>query len=385
VPSEPDAPGGNQADGMADGMHDRPDGERSPGRTLGQPPNGLVGPGVVFRLSVAGALGVLVVLFAVAALYAARTFMVQILIAVFVAVSLDPLVRWIISRGMRRPQAVAIMFLMLLAVGAALLWAAVPPLVQQANDLTGDFPAYVDRLRERSPTLAGLEARFSLQPRVDAWVAALPGRIGDQAVDFARQFLGAAVSVLFVVVLTIYVMLDLSRLRRGLVRLFPVRHRPQVIEIITVATDKVGGYMIGNLLISVIAGVAAFIMMTVLRVPFALPLALLVAVTDLIPLIGATIGAAACLTVSAATLDLWPRTVLLALFFVLYQQLEKLCDRATDTARHRGHLFARRAHRRAGRRQRAGPDRCRGGHPGRRNHQGYRFQPAAGPRRGYAR
>lgn len=277
---------------------------------------------MVFKWCVAGALGVLVVVLAVVMVYAARTLLVQFLIAVFVAVSLDPIVRWMISRGLKRRQAVAVIFLLLVAVTGALVMAAAQPLVSQASGLTSDFPGYLDRLRTQSPSLARLEDRYNLRSYVDSWVAALPGRVGGQALAFVRRFLGAVVSVLLVVVLTIYLMLDLSRLRRGLVRLFPARHRPQVTEVITVVLDKVGSYMIGNLLISVIAGVTAFVALTALRVPFALPLALLVAITDLIPLIGATVGAVVCLIVTLATTELWPTTVIVGAFFLLYQQIE---------------------------------------------------------------
>jgi len=80
--------------------------------------------------------------------------------------------------------------------------------------------------------------------------------------------------------------------------------------------------MIGNLIISLIAGVSSLIVMLILGVPFALPLAAAVALTDLIPLVGATIGAAICVLVTFATTDIWPNTIVLVIFFVLYQQLE---------------------------------------------------------------
>ena len=136
------------------------------------------------------------------------------------------------------------------------------------------------------------------------------------------RFFGALVTTLLVVVLAIYFMADLPRLRRAIVRLFPKRHRPRVAHATTVMIDKVGAYMIGNLIISLIAGVSAFIVMVILRVPFALPLAVAVAITDLIPLIGATIGAAICVLVAFATTDLWPNTIVLIIFFLVYQQFE---------------------------------------------------------------
>jgi len=139
---------------------------------------------------------------------------------------------------------------------------------------------------------------------------------------FLGAFFGTLFTALLVIVLSIYFMADLPRLRRGLVRLFPRAHRPRVAEIVNVVVDKVGGYMIGNLIISVFAGVSTFIVLEILRVPYALPLAVAVAITDLIPLIGATLGAAICVLVALFTKELWPAAILVLVFFVVYQQLE---------------------------------------------------------------
>ncbi len=85
--------------------------------------------------------------------------------------------------------------------------------------------------------------------------------------------------------------------------------------------DKVGGYMIGNIIISVFAGAASFICLKLVGVPFALPL-VVVALADLIPMIGATLGASVCVVVSLFTVGLWPKTVIVVLFFILYQPVE---------------------------------------------------------------
>jgi predicted PurR-regulated permease PerM len=86
--------------------------------------------------------------------------------------------------------------------------------------------------------------------------------------------------------------------------------------------DKVGSYMIGNLLISLAAGLASFAVLAALGVPFAVPLAFAVALCDLIPMIGATLGAVICVLAALLTTDLWPTTVIVAIFFVVYQQVE---------------------------------------------------------------
>jgi predicted PurR-regulated permease PerM len=119
-----------------------------------------------------------------------------------------------------------------------------------------------------------------------------------------------------------YFMADMPRLRTRLVRLFPQRRRRRVAEIVDVMVDKVGGYMIGNIIISVFAGTASFICLELVGVPFALPLAVTVAIADLIPMIGATLGASVCVVVSLFTVGLWPKTVIVVLFFILYQPVE---------------------------------------------------------------
>ncbi len=276
----------------------------------------------VYRWGVAGALGVLTVFLAYRAVLLITDILVQVFIAVFIAVSLDPAVRWLIQHRVKRGQAVALIFLALTRLLGLFLLAFLPPLIRQGAHLTSDFPGYLDNLRHRSQSLRTLEDRFHLQNSIHNLAQTLPAKLGSQALSFGRRFIGALLSALLVLALTIYFMLDLPRLRRGLVRLFPRRSRPAINDAVNIVVDKVGAYMIGNLIISVIAGTATFIALEALRVPFALPLAVWVALTDLIPMIGATLGAVVCVVVAFATSSLWPQTILVVLFFVLYQQAE---------------------------------------------------------------
>ncbi|HEX6501390.1 MAG TPA: AI-2E family transporter [Micromonosporaceae bacterium] len=275
----------------------------------------------VYRYGVAAGLGLLTVWLGYLSVRLVANVLVQIAIAVFIAVSLDPAVRWMIGRGVKRSQAVAIIFIVAFAVVAGFLALIIPPMVKQGTSLASDFPGYLEHLRQRSPSLAALEDRFNLQSRIDRFARTAPTQLSKEALGFSQRFFGALVSFLLVIVLTVYVMADLPRLRRGLVRLFPKRNRPRVGEAVNVVIDKVGAYMIGNIIISVIAGTAAFIAMIALRIPFAGPLAFLVAITDLIPMIGATLGAVTCVIVAFATTDLIP-TLILAAFFIGYQQAE---------------------------------------------------------------
>jgi predicted PurR-regulated permease PerM len=281
-----------------------------------------VPPSLILKWAAAGTVGVLVVLLAAYGLYVVRGVLVLVLVGLFVAISLEPAVNWLVTKGVRRSYAVAIVVLVALALFAVFAWSIVPPIVDQGSALVADLPGYLQRLSTESRAVREITDRYNLTDRLTSLAAGLPGQLAGGAVGFVQQFLGILASTLTVVVLAIYFMADMPRMRRGLVRLFPHRRRPQVADIINVVVDKVGAYMIGNLIISLFAGVSTFLCLMLLKVPFALPLAVTVAITDLIPLIGATLGAALGVLVTFFTIGPWPGGVAVLVFFVVYQQVE---------------------------------------------------------------
>jgi predicted PurR-regulated permease PerM len=278
--------------------------------------------GFVLTRAAAGAAGVLIVLLAAYGLYVIRGIIVLVLVALFVAISLDPIVRWLTARGLRRSWAVALVVAVGLILVVAFVWSVVPPITRQGSALIADLPGYLRRLSAESRGVREITDRYHLTERLTSLVSALPARLAGGAVGFVHRFLGVLASTVTVLVLAIYFMADMARLRRGAVRLFPSSLRPRADHAIDVVTDKVGAYMIGNLVISLIAGAATFVCLEVVRVPFALPLAVTVAVTDLIPMVGATLGAAVCVIVAAIAAGVWPQAVIVLLFFIAYQQLE---------------------------------------------------------------
>ena len=281
-----------------------------------------VPPGLIFRWAAAGTLGVLGVLILAYAVYVVRAILVLVIIALFVAVSLDPAVRWLTRRGMRRSLAVTIILVSFVVLLGLFIWSTVPPIVNQSGKLIGDLPGYLKKLTDESRTIREVTDRYHLTQRLDSLVSSLPGKLAGGALGFLQTLLRTLASGLTVLVLTIYFMADMPRLQSGVVRLFPARRRPRIGEIVDVVVDKVGGYMIGNIIISLFAGASTYICLEIVRVPFALALAVTVALTDLIPMIGATLGAAVCVIVAAFTVSIWPRAIIVLIFFLLYQQLE---------------------------------------------------------------
>ena len=231
-------------------------------------------------------------------------------------------VRALERRGMRRGFAVTLIFLLAFALAAAFLLSVIPPLVTQFSNLVDDLPGYLSNLQDRSSQFRRLNDRFNVSDQLQGLVGTLPGRLGSGLLGFTGRVFGAVFNSLTILVFTIYFMADMPRIRAGLVRLFPVERRPRARQVVDLVVDKVGGYMIGNIIISLIAGIASWIAFEVLGVPFALPLAFVIAICDLIPMIGATLGAVIGVTVALFTTDVVPTTLLVALFFVAYQQLE---------------------------------------------------------------
>jgi predicted PurR-regulated permease PerM len=281
-----------------------------------------VPPGLVFRWAAAATAGLLVVLLVAYGIFIVRGILVLVLVALFLAVSLDPAVRWMVRKGLRRSLAVSIVVLVLVALTAVFIWSIVPPMVGQGNRLINNLPLYLHRLSDESKTVRAVTDRYHLTARLTALIAELPARAAGGAVGFLHRFVSLLASTLTVLVLTIYFMADMPRLQRGVVSLFPPRRRHRVAEIVNVVVDKVGGYMIGNLIISLFAGVSTFICLEILRVPFALPLSVIVALTDLIPMIGATLGAVVGVVAAVFSVGLWPRAIIVLLFFIAYQQFE---------------------------------------------------------------
>src|SRR5215218_8405006 len=208
------------------------------------------------------------------------------------------------------------------AILVRILISVVPPLVTQGRNLVDDLPDYLGRLQDRSSQFRQLNDRYNISDQLQGLVGTLPSRLGTGLLGFTGRVFGAVFNTLTVLVFTIYFMADMVRIRTGLVRLFPVERRPRARQVVDLVVDKVGGYMIGNIIISLIAGIASWIAFSVLGVPFALPLAFVVALCDLIPMIGATLGAVIGVTVALFATQLWPTTLLVAAFFVAYQQLE---------------------------------------------------------------
>src|SRR6266496_37845 len=232
-------------------------GEHGPPAALPDRIDGRIRPAALVRWGFFLTVGVLLAWVAAQAVVAARDLLILVLVAMFLAISLDPAVRWLSRRGMARGPAVALILVLLVGILAAFLISVIPPLASQFTTLVHNVPAYLGRLEERSHRYQDLNVRYHLSDRLEGIVGQLPERLASGVVGITTRVVSVIVAGLTVLVFTISFLFDLPRLRRGIVRLFTVDRRARYTAMVDVVVDKVGTYMIGRLTIGLIGGVVA--------------------------------------------------------------------------------------------------------------------------------
>jgi predicted PurR-regulated permease PerM len=275
-----------------------------------------------FRVGFTAALGVALAYGLVNALIAVRSVLILILISAFLAIGLNPAVEALERRGLRRSLAVSIVLVGVLAFFVGFGFAVVPPILDQGTQFAHKAPSYVQDL-QNNHRIASLDARYHFLPRLKAYVdkpERLGGALFGGVLGAGKVVLGAFFAAITVLTLTLYLMANLPDIKAGAYRLVPRSRRARVGLIADEILERVGGYVAGNLLISLIAGSMTYVVLLILDVPYALALALLVAVTDLIPVVGATLGA---IVVTLVGLFVSVKTGLIAAaYYAAYQQVE---------------------------------------------------------------
>jgi predicted PurR-regulated permease PerM len=273
-------------------------------------------------LLVAVLLGVAIVLWLVAATH---RIIVWLLIAVFLAVAINPLIALLERKGVRpRWLSVTIGLLILTAALIGLGWLLVPPLVDQVNGFARALPGYVEDLVSGEGPLGFLERDYQIVERVREAVdenggASLFGLAGGVA-NVATSTLTAIGAIVTVFVMTIFLLLGGPRWLERFIASLPEDTQARYRELSSDLYRSVGGYVRGNIAISLIAGAAAAAVLYPLGAPNALALCVIVALFDLVPLIGATIGALIVALVLA--FDSVTSVIVWGIFVIVYQQVE---------------------------------------------------------------
>jgi predicted PurR-regulated permease PerM len=265
-------------------------------------------------------LTVVAVLALLAAAWSVRNILLLVLVATVLAVGLDPQVRWLQRRHVSRGWAVTIIGLLGVGFLALFAWLVIPQAVRQAQELARDFPSYLDRLRTSTGTLGTIEAKYHLSERLQQASSRLPDLAIGKIPSITAGAGSVIVNTLTVIVLTIYFLLGLERGHSAGQRIVAGEHADRNSRILDESLERIGGYVSGNIFISIIAGTLAFLVLEILDVPFAAALAVWVAIADLIPGVGAMLGAVVCVIV--ALFSSVGDGIAVAVYFIVYQRVE---------------------------------------------------------------
>jgi predicted PurR-regulated permease PerM len=248
-----------------------------------------------------------------------------ILIAAFLAAALNPAVEAFERRGFRRGYAAAIVFGLALLTLTGIGFLVIPPLVTQVTDFVNAVPDFVDDLTAGEGPLGWLQDEYQIVDRIREAIERQGAGgvlgLGAGVLDVVRSVVTAVIGAITVIFLTFFMLLEGPRTIQGALALIPERSRPRYERVGRDIYRAISGYVTGNLLISLVAGVLSAIVLFAVGSEFAVALGLLVAILDLIPLAGATLAAILVSTVIFIETD-WIRCLVVIAFFIGYQQFE---------------------------------------------------------------
>jgi predicted PurR-regulated permease PerM len=256
----------------------------------------------------------------------ARQVITWILIALFLALALNPVVEFFGRRGIRRrPLAIGLTYLLLFGLIAALGGTFVPILVDEVNDFADAVPGYVNDLTEGRGRLGFLEREYHIVERIqdsvsEGGAARILGFSG-AAISVTKGVVTAVVATITIAVLTFFMLLEGPMWLERFYALMPPEAQTRWRNVGYQIYRTVGGFVSGALLIALVAGVTSSILLSILGVPYAIALGLVVALLDLIPLAGATIATLVIATIAFLTSSVLVGVIVLV-YFIVYQQVE---------------------------------------------------------------
>ena len=259
--------------------------------------------------------------------YRLRTPLTWIVIGGFLAISLAAPVRFVERRTGRRGIAITVVYLLLILLPVLIGAILVPPLVKETNNLVDQVPGYAADIRayvQQNDTLRKLEQDYDLTGQLEEQAAKLPGQLGGAAgvlSDIGLTIVNSLFALITILILSVFMLSGGAKWVDAAIRSRPARHQETLRRASHQVSAAVAGYVAGALGQATLAGLTSFVVLSILGVPYAAALALIMALLDLVPLVGATIGA---IIVGVVTLfnDFPTDTIVWVIWSVIYQQIE---------------------------------------------------------------
>ncbi len=275
-----------------------------------------------FLIGLFGAAGALVAFWLGTLLLGIGSVLILILVAFFLAVGLNPAVEWLMRRGLARSWAVVVVITVVLVALGAFLFALVPVITEQATSIGQSAPGWLDQL-QHNKTFAHLDSKYNVATKLQGYVTSgdLTRRVFGGIVGVGLAILGLLANAFLVLVMMLYFLATLPRVKMSLYRLAPASRRERVTRLSDQILQGIGAYVSGAFVVAMCAGLSTLVFLFIVGLgKYAVALAVVVALLDVIPMIGATIGAVLVCAIGFAT-DVHTGIALLV-FYVVYQQLE---------------------------------------------------------------
>jgi predicted PurR-regulated permease PerM len=275
-----------------------------------------------FMWGLLGGIGALLALWLGQMFLAIASVLILVVVAVFLAVGLNPAVEFLMRRGLKRPWAVLYVIVGVLVAFGLFLVAIVPVVSHQVTAIGDALPAWFDQL-QKNGSIRSFDNKYDVSTKVTDYLqsGALAKKLFGGALGLGLAILGILANVFVVIVLTLYFLASLPSMKHAAYQLAPASRRERVSLLGDRVLRNIGGYVSGAFVVALCAGVSTMIFLFIVGLgSYAVALALVVALLDVIPMIGATIGAAIVCVIGFAT-D--PTTGLICVvFYIAYQQLE---------------------------------------------------------------
>jgi predicted PurR-regulated permease PerM len=272
-----------------------------------------------FFVGLTGALGVAVAYVFARGLGDVSSVLVIIGLSLFIAIGLDPILVFLVNRGLKRGLAVALVTLGFVLLIAAFVLAAVGPLSHEIQTIVKNYPRYKANIAAGKGWAGKLAQKFHLTSYLKGKKSHIKIPVGG-VLGAGKLLLSLGVATISVIALTIYFLIALPGVKKLWLSLLPRSRRIRAELLTDEVFGRVGGFMLGNLLTSLISGVGTYIWLLIFGVPYALLLALVVALFDLIPMVGSTI-AGIIVSLVALTKGV-PVGIATAAFYIVYRYLE---------------------------------------------------------------
>src|ERR1700678_1083931 len=275
-----------------------------------------------FVLGFVGTTGVLLALAVGAAIYSIRGTLVLVFLALFIAVGLEPVVAFFTRPHIRRSLAVLIVVAIGVGIVAAFVYSAISPIETEINQLSVQIPKWRTEIGNGKGSVGHIAKDLHLSYYLSgkSTGSILTTGLASGALGAGKEVLSAVSSFLVVTVLTIYFLAALPAIKRFFSHLVPDSRRQRFGLILDELLSNVGGYLLGNLLTSLVAGIGTLVWAAIFGLPYAILLALLVALFDLVPVVGSTV-AGVIVSLVALSVSL-PVAIATAVFYVAYRFVE---------------------------------------------------------------